>query len=278
MGYVRTMDRFKDMIKMLDIENRKKQIVEKYGLEPTVTFFYYLWNAIDYVGRANVKESFESISGLGDEVIVGDYSSNDGTKELAEECGLKVISVEKTPGITFHESKIINKAIYNSKSNFVVDLDCHTVYPKNLTEIIKKNLLRKDITKDQLVLRGLYRGYNGRERIEFSHCSSCILYKPYLLEVGGLDERTYYGFGTTFYMLGILEDIYKLEMNNIYVGNMVHRFHMHLKIPRWANIFDITIDNTLENDMFSRFQATNCLKPLIQNFENGRKTVKNSYW
>ena len=61
----------------MSIEDIKKQIVEKYNIEPTICFFYYLWNAIDYVGRANVKESFDSISGLGDEVIVGDYSYND---------------------------------------------------------------------------------------------------------------------------------------------------------------------------------------------------------
>ncbi len=262
----------------MNIEDKKKQIVEKYGREPTICFFYYLWNAIDYVGRANVKESFDSIAGQGDEVIVGDYCSNDGTKELAEECGLKVITVEKTPGITFHESKINNKIMHNSKSNFVVDLDIHTVYPKNIYYIVKWNIEPCDITKKQLVLRGLYDEGNGRKRVEYAHCSSGIIYKPFLLEVRGYDERTYYGCGTTYYILGILEDIYKLEIDNIYVDTMIHRFHMQQKIKRWANTFDITIYNTYEKDTFSKYQAINCLKPLKENFEDGIKTVKNSYW
>ena len=262
----------------MNIENRKKQIVEKYGLEPTVCYYYYLWNAIDYVGRENVKKSFVSIRGQGDEVIVGDYSSNDGTKELAQECGLRVIDVEKTPGITFHESKINNKTIHNSKSNFMVDLDIHTVYPKNLTDIIRENIKTKDITKKQLVLRGLYNDGNGRRRVEFAHCSSGIIYKPYLLEVRGFDERTYYGCGTTYYILGIIEDIYKLEMDNIYVNDIVHRYHMQQKIRTWDEKFNITIHNTHEKDKWSKHLANSCLQSLRSNFEEGIKNVQNSYW
>jgi len=262
----------------MNIEDMKIKIVKEYGIEPTITFFYYLWNAIDYVGRENVKESFDSIQGQGNEVIVGDYSSDDGTPELARDCGLRVIGVEKTPGITFHESKINNKVIHNTKSNFIVDLDVHTVYPKDITDIIKHNILKKDITKKQLVLRGLYCEENGRQRAEFAHCSSGIIYKPYLLKVRGFDERTYYGCGTTYYILGIIEDIYKLEMDNIYVSTMVHRFHMGHKIKRWASTFDITIQNTYEKDRFSKHQANSCLQPLRNNFEEGIKEVKNSYW
>lgn len=261
----------------MNIEERKKKIVEKYGLEPTITFFYYVWNAIDYVGEANVRESFESISGSKDEVVVGDYSSDDGTKELAEECGLKVITVEKTPGITFHESKINNKVIHNSKNNFIVDLDVHTVYPKNISDIVIKNILERDITKKQLVLRGLYCEGN-RKRVEFAHCSSGIIYKPYLLEARGFDERTYYGHGTTYYILGIIEEIYKLEMHNIYVDTMVHRYHMGHKVRRWASTFDITAKNTHYRDSQSKHIANVCLQPLKANFDNGKKEVVNSYW
>ena len=276
MDNVRTMDRFKGST--MNIENRKKLIVDKYGREPTICFFYYLWNAIDYVGRNNVEESFRSISGKGDEVIVGDYSSDDGTKELAEECGLKVITVEKTPGITFHESKINNKVIHNTKSNFVVDLDVHTVYPKNITDIVKWNIESHNITKEQLVLRGLYNDGFGRTIVAFAHCSSGIIYKPYLLESRGYDERTYYGCGTTYYILGILQDIYKLGIHDIYVDTMIHRFHMRDKIARWASTFDITIQNTYEKDNWSKHLAKSCLQPLKENFDNGRKNVVNSYW
>ena len=262
----------------MNIEERKKGIVEKYGIEPTITFFYYLWNAIDYVGRKNVEESFRSIAGQGDEVIVGDYSSDDGTKELAEECGLKVVTVEKTPGITFHESKINNKVINNTKSNFVVDLDVHTVYPKNLYYIVKWNIEEKDIINQQLVLRGLYDDGFGRRRVEFAHCSSGIIYKPYLLECRGFDERTYYGCGTTYYILGILQDIYKLGIHDIYVASMVHRYHMGHKIKRWASTFDITVNNTHDKDRRSMDLANTCLQPLRNSFDEGKKQVINSYW
>lgn len=261
-----------------DIENRKKEIVEKHGREPTICYYYYLWNAINYVGRKNVKESFESVKEFKDEVIVGDYSSDDGTRELAEECGLKVISVEKTPGITFHESKINNKIIHNSNSNFMVDLDIHTVYPKNLTETIRQNIRAKDITKKQLVLRGLYCEGNGRKILQFAHCSSGIIYKPYLLDVRGFDERTYYGCGTTYYILGIIEDIYKLEMDNIYINDMVHRFHMREKVRTWAEKFNITMQNTYDKDNWSKHMANTCLQPLRNNLNEGIKKVVNSYW
>ncbi len=252
--------------KMLnDIENRKKEIVEKYGTEPTLCYYYYLWNAINYVGRENVKQSFESVKEFKDEVIVGDYSSDDGTRELAEECGLRVLTVEKTPGITFHESKINNKIIHNSKSNFMVDLDIHTVYPKNLSEIIRKNIRAKDITKKQLVLRGLYCNRFGRRIVEFAHCSSGIIYKPYLLDVRGFDERTYYGCGTTYYILGIIEDIYELKIDDIYVNDMIHRFHMNQKIQTWANKFNITYKNTHDKDNLSKYKANICLQPLRNN-------------
>ncbi|GAF70200.1 unnamed protein product, partial [marine sediment metagenome] len=75
---------------------RKREIVEKYGIEPTICYYYYLWNAVDYVGEKTVRESFESMRGQGDEIIVGDYSSTDGTPEIAKEYGFKVINVETT--------------------------------------------------------------------------------------------------------------------------------------------------------------------------------------
>ena len=33
----------------MNIEDIKKEIVKEHGKEPTITFFYYLWNAIDFV-------------------------------------------------------------------------------------------------------------------------------------------------------------------------------------------------------------------------------------
>ena len=67
-------------------------------------------------------------------------------------------------------------------------------------------------------------------------------------------------------------------MDNIYVYNMIHRYHMGHKVKRWASNFDITLQNTVRKDRLSKDKASSCLQPLRINFEDGIKTVKNSYW
>jgi len=255
------------------IEERKAKIVEKYGTEPTICYHYYLWNAVDYVGEKVVRESFESIKGQGDEIIVGDYSSTDNTPQIAEEYGFKVVNVEKTEGILFHESKIVNKVVFESKSNFIVDLNIHTTYPKNMDKFFRNWLQNNDITKKQLAARGLL--YTRNNKIERRYSASMLVYKPFLLEARGYDENTYYSFGTTPYALSLILNFYKLVWDNQPL-DMVHKFHGNLKFPSLKNVFKVGEMGRAHK--LSTEHGESLIDKLIDNFDEGIKQVKNSYW
>ena len=49
-----------------EMNERKQRIVEEYGKEPNIKYFYYLLNAVEYTGEENLRKSFESIKGQGD--------------------------------------------------------------------------------------------------------------------------------------------------------------------------------------------------------------------
>jgi glycosyltransferase involved in cell wall biosynthesis len=214
-----------------------------------------LWNAIEYAGEDWVRESFESIKGQGDEIIVGDYSSDDGTPELAKEYGFKVFNVEKTEGIMFHNTKIINKVISKSKSNFLFDLDIHTTYPKNIDEIVRSWIKCNDITKKQLIITGLFNG-----KINHNICDSMLLYKPFLLKARGFDERTSYRHGDSHYIIKLLKDVANLEFEIVFVEGMIHKDHREAcerRSPKEAVGKSIHFGRSLYK---------------------GVKQVKNSYW
>lgn len=261
-----------DKINEARITERKKKIVEKYGTEPTITYFYYLWNAVDYVGEKSVRDSFESIKGQGN-VIVGNYSSTDNTKKIAEEYGFKVVDIEKSEGILLHESKIVNKVIFESKSNFLVDLNVHTIYPNNTNEFFTNWLKDGDVTKHQLVARGLMHKSDGT--LERIYSASCLFYKPYLIEARGFDERTYYGLGTTPYVISLLLDVYKLIWDDRPL-DMVHSFHKNVKWPYIKEKFKIT--NSSDDHVLSTQFGESLIDELVYNFGEGVKQVKNSYW
>lgn len=239
-------------------------------VEPTICYYYYLWNAIDCVGEDWLRESFESIKGQGDEIIVGDYSSDDGTPELAREYGFKVFNVEKTKGILFHTTKISNKVIFESKSNFIADLDIHITYPKNMDEIIRNWLNNNDITKKQLIIGGLWYKDNRIIRKAYNICNTAPIYRPYLLEARGYDERTYYGWGDSHYIVGLLKNVYKLEFDYVDTDDMVHKDHNSISRNRAKTIFNIYPSPKFNSESV-RFGRS-----LVNKF-NVKKVV-NSYW
>ena len=98
------------------------------------------------------KSHFESIKGQGNEIIVGDYSSTDNTKDIAKEYGFKVVKIRKNKNYKFAESKIRNKIIRETKCNFLVDLNANVEYPKN--------------TRNQITLRI----YTSNNFISQVHC------------------------------------------------------------------------------------------------------------
>lgn len=260
----------------MDIEERKKRILNKYGKDPTICYFHYLHNAVNYVGEENLRKSFKSLLDQGDEVIIGNYMSTDNTKKIALEYGFKVVDVKKEIGITLAQSKIKNRIIKETKCNFMVECDVHIEYPSNITDIIREWIKNNDITKKMLVLRGLWINDNGELQREYSFGPAAVFYTPYLIESRGYDERCYMGYGGTHYGVSLMLDVYKLKFDNIHLDTMIHKYHIPEKTKTLELFYNI-------KDMSGKHESSvefgqNLARRLINNFDEEVKNVKNSYW
>ena len=254
----------------------KDRIIMKYGLKPTICYYYYLYNAVDYAGEEDLRKSFESIQGQGDEIIVGDYCSTDDTVKIAKEYGFKVVKVEKTPGIGLHMSKILNKIVKESKCNFVVDLDVHIEYPKDMTKVIKEWIQKNDIKTKILALRGRCINEMGALFTEWGFCSTLMSYRPFLLEARGYDERTWMGYGCTHYFLYLMNKVFNLSYSDVALPNMIHKFHKYKKIKAMRDVCNI--NNIWEAHMPSVRFGEGLASKLKNNFYEAVKDVRNSYW
>lgn len=259
-----------------EINRRKKQIVRKYGTDPTICFFYYLHNAVNYVGEENLRKSFASLVGQGDEVIIGNYMSTDNTKEIAEEYGFKVVDIETVPGITLAQSKVKNKTVKETKCNFMVECDVHIEYPNNITNIIREWIKKNDVTKKMLVLRGLWINENGDLQREYSFGPAVVFYTPYLLEARGYDERCYMGYGATHYSVSLMLDVFKLEFDDVYLDTMIHKYHIPEKTKTLELFYNV--DDMSGKHMDSVAFGQELARRLINNFDEEVKNVRNSYW
>jgi len=255
---------------------RKQRIIRQYGTEPTICFFHYLHNAVNYIGEKNLRKCFESLVGQGDEVIIGDYGSTDGTKELAKEYGFKVVDVEKVEGITLAQSKIKNKIIKETNCNFMVECDIHIEYPKNITDIIRDWIRHNPITKKMLVLRGPWINKDGVLQREYSFGPAVVFYTPYLIEARGYDERCYMGYGGTHYGVSLMLDVYRLEFDDQHLDTMIHKYHIREKTNMLKYFYDI---NKMGDKHFSSVKFGKGLaRRLVKGFDEEVKNVQNSYW
>ncbi len=259
-----------------EMNKRKQRIIEEYGTEPTICYFYYLYNAVEYTGEENLRKSFESIQGQGNEIIVGDYSSTDDTVKIAKEYGFKIISIKRTPGIGFHVSKLINKITKKTNCTFMVDLDVHIEYPPYVNDVVVKWIRENDITKKQLVLRGWWIDEKGELKAEWGFASAVLNYVPYLLEVRGHDERTSMGWGCAHYWMNLMEHIYHLEWDDVILDDMIHKYHIKEKTRASEDVLKVgnMSEMYIPNILFAR-TLTNELK---KDFDEGVKNVQNSYW
>lgn len=204
------------------IENIKQNIIDENGREPTLTYYYYSLNPIKYAGEEWVRQSLESICDQG-EVVIGDYNSNDGIKELAKEYGIKVLDVEPSDCM-FPESKIANKIMFESKSNFMVYLNFNIIYPENFGRYCenwakKANIKRKILRAEG----GIYRE-DGSFKEKYAGCVTSIIYRPYLLYARGYDERLCYRTGTTEYAIFLLDSFFNLRWDRKFI-DMKHRYY-----------------------------------------------------
>ena len=252
----------------MTIDQIKKWIIDKYGLDQTVCYYYYLWNVVDYCGEERVRQSFESIKGQGNEIIVGDYGSTDDTKKIAKEYGFKVLSVEPTEEHMFAESKVRNKIILESKSNFLVPLNINVEYGKDIDKYIKQWLKRNSVITKALRIRttiaprNVYYGF------------STVFYKPYLLYARGYDERTTYSGGSQAYGAKLLKNVFNIRVIPVDLG-LIHKQHNQFKRPMMSILFpDFTYKQVR---IASKSRVITLINELQLNLKN-IKNVENSYW
>lgn len=257
----------------MSIEEIKDSIINKYNINYKICYYYYLWNVVRYAGEKRVRESFESIAGQGDEIIIGNYCCEDNTREIAEEYGFKVIDIESDNNHCFPESKIKNKIIKESKSDFLVDLNINVEYPKQLTDIIKFLIRIIDIKKKFIRFRYSFELQDGK--IVKYYGNSNVIYKPYLVEARGYDERTAYATGSQKYGSMLLTNVYKLKVMTV-PNEMVHKYHNYIKLPILKKIYP-NIDRQEK-----RARTINVVDALIGLLEKdlykGINKVQNSYW
>ena len=259
-----------------EMNERKQRIVKEYGKEPNIKYYYYLLNAVDYTGEENLRKSFESMTGQDNEVIVGDAGSTDDTVKIAKEYGFRIIDIKKTKGIPFHTSKLVNKITKEIDSTFMLDLDVHIEYPKNMNDIVVKWIKENDITKKILALRGWW--VNGKEKLkaEWGFCTVVMSYIPYLLEARGYDERTHFGWGCGMYYLLLMEEIYNLKYDNVVLDDMIHKHHIKEKTRASKDV--LNVDNMSEMYIPNIQFARSLIDELKKDFDEGVKNVRNSYW
>lgn len=257
----------------MNVEERKKRLVKKHGTKPTITYYYYLWNVVNYCGEKRVRQSFESIRNQGNEVIIGNYLQKDNTNKIAREYGFRIINVEKDSRSMFPESKIRNKIILNSKGNFLIPLNINVEYPKNLTELIVNWIKKNNIQRRCLRLRYKFQSKDGKVRKFYGFSS--VFYKPFLMAVRGYDERTSYASGSQKYGVTIMKDIFKLNAVAWDLG-LVHKYHNHMKNPVMHLIFPNVSYATLKRNVSQ--VVWSLMKNFERSFPNGTKKVNNSYW
>lgn len=255
------------------VERIKQRAINQYGTEPTITYYYYSCNPVNYAGEENIRASLESICDQGD-VVIGDYGSTDNIREIAKEYCARILDVEKTPNTNFfHESKIANKIWFESTSNFMVYLNFNIVYPKNFSSFCKRWLKTHDIKRVILKLIGGIYDKEGILHKRAGMCVSSIIYRPYLIVARGYDERTSYHKGTTEYAVYLLNEFFKLRWD-VHRIDMRHRYYTHDEKRQYLN----KSYNEQPKDVGS---IMNLLKELFNNFGhrgNPFINVQNSYW
>jgi len=257
----------------MSIDSIKRMLLGKYGYQPTICYYYYLWNVVDYCGEKRVRESFASIKGQGDEIIVGDYCSTDDTAKIAREYGFKVVTVEKDDRFLFAESKVRNKVISEAKSNFVVGLNINVEYPANLTDFIKSFLKNSRINRDILFLRTKFEDINGNKNRYYGF--SAVIYRPYLLYARGYNQITTYGAGSQKYGIMLMKNIYNLRVVPYTLG-MYHKYHNHMKLPKVREIYPSVTYGQLRR---KAKKVVGLLRiEMENNLNKGIKNVENDYW
>ena len=100
-----------------------------------------------------------------------------------------------------------------------------------------------------------------------THSVSSVIYRPYLLEARGYDERTSYHAGTRNYAVGLLGRVLKLKINEHFL-KFTHSYHTN---KNWSKV-------PLRQQKSGLDIAEKMISSMSSNFWSTVKNVKNSYW
>ena len=257
--------------KMMKLKN---ELIKKNGIIPSICYYYYLLNVVDYAGEDIVRESFSSLANQDAEVIVACYRPTDNTKKLCEEFGFKYLYVEDEPNISFAESKMRNKVIATTKANFVIPVNINVKYCEDLTEGIKSWIKRNDIKRHALCIRYKFQEPDGSIK-DRMYGFSYVFYRPYLIHARGYDERTYYAAGSQRYGARLIKDIFELRPK-VYVSNMFHKYHNNRKLVKFRLMYPDKTTQQLKRQ--AKRIVAKMIPELKADYFKNRHLVKNSYW
>lgn len=252
----------------MNINTIKKNLVEKYGTDPKITYYYYTYNLVDYAGEKIIRRAFSSIKNQAEEVIVSDFSSDDETKDIAKEFGFKIVNSEKDGRHTFNICKVRNNAIYHASNQFIFPLIAFCEYPKNLDSYLKAWIKSNDITEKRLVLRYGWINMHGKKSREYG--LSNLFYRPYLIAARGYDERLGYAHQNHSYGSHLLKRVFRLRADVNYLEGMDHIHHEKRRVVRkFRHCLGFNASRKLKNEL---------LELLREDLKKNKKRIVNSFW
>jgi len=230
-----------------------------------ISYSFFTYNIIKQNGEEWIRESFDSIKNQSDDIIVVDCNSDDNIKEIAEEYGFRFFRIiEKN--LRFHDAKMFNKAVYESKYDLFVPVTPDAIFDKDLSDFILEWFEKYGFRKYILFI--YYLNQIQDKTIKSISGFSGVFYKPLLYKIRGCDERTYIRGGSQKgahrYTKRIMLEVYCLKPFYTILEN-IHRYH---PVRRFSST----------SKVLSNFTSTDMIESLKENFNEGVKTVVNSYF
>lgn len=237
-----------------------------------ISYSYHTYNMVKQNGEKFVRESFESLKGQSDDIMVIDYSSDDNIEEITGDYGFRFFKVDKVKGVPYHDAKLYNKAIYESKYDLFVTVNQDVVYDKDLTKFFLEWYEKNGHKKYFLMLKPKQEFENKTVGGHYGRFG--LYYRPLLLKIRGCDERTYVRGGSVMgahrYMILIMLKVYGLEL--LYIIKNIHKWHPQRELTRYPNV---DIRKALGVGEWTSLKQ---IASINKNFDEGVKRVVNSYW
>lgn len=166
----------------------------KFLSDPKISFGFMCKNIIKNRGYKQVNDSFKSIYGQSNDVIVVDNDSEDSEqlKSLCKKYGFRFFSVKTNPKYDwgFDISRVSNKIVLESKNDIFVRLTPDIIYPNNFGMYISTFFENHDPKKNFMA----FRMCNVKNDKTINKIWSFIWtgYRPHFIKARGWDERLTY--------------------------------------------------------------------------------------